>query len=283
VTDILDLIDNATQSLCACGCGSKLPADGPSAWFAAQECQRRWNEARAIDPHDVLDREDPFIDYGPVFWDDPDGAAERLERLAAQPRRFERADWLLHNDPTPPMRIWIGGQEITDMVVPGSIRLNTSALWTRLVDSEPYNRFDDAALERIQGFRDASVTITGYWNPPPVNVHLIMDDICRWLSANRIDHRSVPIEAVPAIFGNQIFCPVYVRSRAGKMWVDRRSDSVRTKLIRARLRVPPPPVLKPWLATGSLLPVLEWAKGRLARHRMHSDYSRRLRARRRRR
>lgn len=229
-------------------------------------------------------------------------------------------------------RIWIGEQEITNMVVPGSLRVHYDT--TPLLDASPtvtyslttpdgvlsytesagfaafdgdsgraewfewsadppidydaawwtpeWSAADAAAYERINGLRDVSGTITGYWSPPPVNVHPIMDDICQWLAANRIDYRSVPIEAVPAIFDNRIFCPVYVRSQAGKLWVDRRSDSVRTRMVRARLRVPPPPVLKPWLAAGSLLPVLVWAKGRLARRRMHTSYSARLRSRRRR-
>lgn len=216
MTDILDLIDNATEHRCACGCNTQLPEGGPSAWFASQECQGRWNESHATDPGAVLDREDPFIDYDAAWW-------------------------------TP-----------------------------------EWSAADAAAYERINGLRDVSGTITGYWDPPPVNINPIMDDIIRWLAANRIDYRSVPIEAVPAIFDNRIFCPVYVRSQAGKLWVDRRSDSVRTRMVRARLRVPPPPVLGPWLASGSLLPVLVWAKRRLARHRMHTSYSSRLRSRRRR-
>lgn len=47
MTDILDLIDNATEQRCACGCGTRLDPDGPSAWFASEWCQKRWNEARA--------------------------------------------------------------------------------------------------------------------------------------------------------------------------------------------------------------------------------------------
>lgn len=58
VTDILDLIDNATEQRCACGCRAALDPDGPSAWFASQECQRRWGDARATDPQDVYDRPD---------------------------------------------------------------------------------------------------------------------------------------------------------------------------------------------------------------------------------
>lgn len=310
MTDILDLIDNATEHRCACGCNTQLPEDGPSAWFASQDCQRRWNESHATDPADVYNRPD-----GGDGW-------SRDAMVVGDGSSFA------------PTRFFLGDQEITDFVVPGSLAFERAATTTTTADAsaaiEAYMRtvvvpesmegrsglvssvtwvdevreywsaapsagylrpvleaatpgtWPDYVVDRIEALPDASVTITGYWDPPPVNVHAIMDDIIRWLSANRIDYRSVPIEAVPAIFDNRIFCPVYVRSRAGKLWVDHRSDSVRTRMVRARLRVPPPPVLEPWLASGSLLPVLVWAKRRLARHRMHTSYSSRLRSRRRR-
>lgn len=303
MTDILDLIDNATEHRCACGCNTQLAPDGPSAWFASQECQRRWNESHATDPADIYNR--------------PDGGDG-----------WSRDAMVVGDGPSfAPTRVFLGDQEITDFVVPGSLSFEafsrtviapesmegrsglvhyattadgvsyswldeTRDYWSPPTPPPDYmtpwfewpaaRTVDGSAYERIAGLQDATGTITGYWDPPPVNINPIMDDIIRWLAANRIDYRSVPIEAAPAIFDNRIFCPVYVRSRAGKMWVDRRSDSVRTKMVRVRLRVPPPPVLEPWLATGSLLPVLVWAKGRLARHRMHTSYSSRLRSRRRR-
>lgn len=51
--DILDQIDAAVQELCACGCGSLLSPDGPSAYFASQSCQDVWHAAQATDPQEV--------------------------------------------------------------------------------------------------------------------------------------------------------------------------------------------------------------------------------------
>jgi hypothetical protein len=41
-SDILDLIDNATEELCACGCGVRLDPAGASGWWATEACQARW-------------------------------------------------------------------------------------------------------------------------------------------------------------------------------------------------------------------------------------------------
>ena len=75
MTDILDLIDNATQNLCACGCGTRLPADGPSAWFASQDCQKLWSDSQATKPHEVYGRPEPW-------WSD-----RELDELGAPPAR----------------------------------------------------------------------------------------------------------------------------------------------------------------------------------------------------
>lgn len=57
-TDILAAIDAATEQLCACGCDRPLPAGGLSAWFASQDCQHRWHQRNAADPHEVYERDD---------------------------------------------------------------------------------------------------------------------------------------------------------------------------------------------------------------------------------
>jgi hypothetical protein len=56
--DILERIDAAVAELCACGCGRTLDPDGPSAYYATPECQRRWAGAHATDPDDVYTRPD---------------------------------------------------------------------------------------------------------------------------------------------------------------------------------------------------------------------------------
>lgn len=60
-TDILSQIDAATEGLCACGCGQRLPDTGASAWFARQECQHAWMQQQATDPDDVYDRPDATV------------------------------------------------------------------------------------------------------------------------------------------------------------------------------------------------------------------------------
>lgn len=73
--DILASIDAATESLCACGCGRKLPDAGPSAWFAEQDCQKRWADSRAIKPYEVYARPEPH-------WSEAE-----LDAMGAPPRR----------------------------------------------------------------------------------------------------------------------------------------------------------------------------------------------------
>ncbi len=58
MTDILDRIDAAVAEQCACGCGITLRPDGPSGWFATQDCQRRWADQNVHDPGDVYRRAD---------------------------------------------------------------------------------------------------------------------------------------------------------------------------------------------------------------------------------
>lgn len=56
--DVLDTIDATLTGLCACGCREPLAPDGPSAYFADDACQWRWNNRRATDPGDVYRRAD---------------------------------------------------------------------------------------------------------------------------------------------------------------------------------------------------------------------------------
>ena len=83
MTDILATIDAATQNLCACGCGSKLAVDGPSAWFASEDCQARWSAARVPDP----------------FGEALDDAMRHLLQLAAIPGAFIREPARPHRQP----------------------------------------------------------------------------------------------------------------------------------------------------------------------------------------
>jgi hypothetical protein len=63
--DVVDRIDAAVDGKCACGCGDTLRPDGPSAYFATQDCQRYWQgQHHAHDPDDVYER--PDADWG---WD----------------------------------------------------------------------------------------------------------------------------------------------------------------------------------------------------------------------
>jgi hypothetical protein len=93
--DLLDRIDAATEGRCACGCGRLLPADGPSAYWAGPDCQRRWNEARADRPDEVYERPDA-AEYppGPMRWHPgaavTDADVEHIRRtIATAARAFE--------------------------------------------------------------------------------------------------------------------------------------------------------------------------------------------------
>ncbi len=75
-TNILDTIDAAVNRLCACGCLRPLGPDGPSAYWATETCQLRWQSG--VDPgkHAARVR----------------SAAERLRRR----RERQAADVLIH-------------------------------------------------------------------------------------------------------------------------------------------------------------------------------------------
>lgn len=56
--DILDQITAAVDGRCACGCGAAVTDDSPSAWFAGEKCQIRWQrqqrgEPEPVDPDDM--------------------------------------------------------------------------------------------------------------------------------------------------------------------------------------------------------------------------------------
>jgi hypothetical protein len=61
--DILDRIDAAIEERCACGCSRPLHPNGPSGFFASQDCQARWHARLASDPHDVYERDDAAAVY----------------------------------------------------------------------------------------------------------------------------------------------------------------------------------------------------------------------------
>lgn len=76
MTDVLAAIDAATEERCCCGCGTPLPADSASAYFASPDCQRAWNERQATNPAAV--RGSTSVDRDQARWrpelltDEPD-------------------------------------------------------------------------------------------------------------------------------------------------------------------------------------------------------------------
>lgn len=79
--DVLDLIENAVDGLCACGCGTQLSPDGPSAYYASPECQRRYLARQASDPEEVRRRPDA----APVYVG-RDSARVPLREVARRPQ-----------------------------------------------------------------------------------------------------------------------------------------------------------------------------------------------------
>lgn len=57
--DVLDTIDATLDNLCACGCGVRLDPGGPSAYFADDDCQWRWNNRHSTIPADVTEPHPP--------------------------------------------------------------------------------------------------------------------------------------------------------------------------------------------------------------------------------
>lgn len=85
--DVVARMDAAITHACACGCGLTLEVDGPSAWFASQECQRAWLGANhAHNPGEVYRR--PEADdgtIGPVESYTPGGLAADSQRRSPLP------------------------------------------------------------------------------------------------------------------------------------------------------------------------------------------------------
>lgn len=153
MTDILNLIDNATEHRCACGCNTPLHPDGPSAWFASQECQRRWNETHATDPADVYNR--------------PDGGDG-----------WSRDAMVVGDGPSfAPTRFFLGDQEITDFVVPGS--LSFEAFSRTVVTAE--------SMEGRSGL--ISATSPAAWS--------VTGAMADWLSANLGDSIRLRYDTTP--------------------------------------------------------------------------------------
>lgn len=75
VRDVLAEIDAAVDGRCACGCGTALDPNGPSAYYLNANHQSRWQESQATDPQDVYNRPDaaayPRLDSAPVGLREP--------------------------------------------------------------------------------------------------------------------------------------------------------------------------------------------------------------------
>lgn len=87
--NILEQIDATITELCACGCGKKLEAGGPSAWFATQDCQAIWAAARADDPDAVHGDCDPEDDEGVVLFDNGGWMPAGLTTVVIEEPRLE--------------------------------------------------------------------------------------------------------------------------------------------------------------------------------------------------
>lgn len=63
---VLDRIDATIRGLCACGCGTGLGSDGPSAYWASDQCMRVWQgRTQAEAPEEVMLRPDAHEQYIP--------------------------------------------------------------------------------------------------------------------------------------------------------------------------------------------------------------------------
>lgn len=112
---VLDRIDATVDELCGCGCERALRPDGPSAFFATQECQSRWLNATQVDsPDDVYTRPDANL------WDE---AAVR----AAERRRLNPPPFPGPTTPNPPLAPVYDHTSIPNPPQPGGRVVN--ALW----------------------------------------------------------------------------------------------------------------------------------------------------------
>jgi hypothetical protein len=125
--DALARIDAALEGRCACGCGAVLDPSGPSAWFASEACQRRWQAAGRALPG-VIPVLDPdvvnamlrqaiealtqgFAQFGSLFAAIGRALVETTEQIRPLlPERppedpMQRALWLRRNRNTGPKQI----------------------------------------------------------------------------------------------------------------------------------------------------------------------------------
>jgi hypothetical protein len=120
--DVVTRIDAAVEGRCACGCGAVLDRDGPSAWFASEACQWRWQGAGrgqppmlvVIDPEAAraaLQRANEALTHllgglVPVFeamGQQLAAVADQIRlMLSEQPPQMERALWARRNRNTGP-------------------------------------------------------------------------------------------------------------------------------------------------------------------------------------
>lgn len=88
--DILEQIDSsindAREQFCACGCGAELRADGPSFYYATQECQARAMRSAATDP-DAVERRTDYSYYTQDLFSAMTGDAAHV-RVSQRPGWF---------------------------------------------------------------------------------------------------------------------------------------------------------------------------------------------------
>lgn len=120
---VVDDIDAATEGRCACGCGATIGDDSPSAYYATQDCQRRYLSARATNAQEVYSQEDAAsvlvgMDHVPVPLGDgqPDpygfgalretmvGVADAVPVLRAQMSAALLGNYRRHFDARPAVR-----------------------------------------------------------------------------------------------------------------------------------------------------------------------------------
>jgi hypothetical protein len=177
MADILDLIDNATQNLCACGCATKLAPDGPSAWFASQDCQRRWGDSHATNPGDVYDRDDAgdgwMYDAMVVGAEYPDHRAA-LDYMASMVNQYALAG-----------RSGIVSAVQLHTSTPMYLPSNGSVIRLSAAESawHEWPAVDEAMAARLNDLPDASVTFTGYYDQSPLREAPLTVCYEPWLAA----------------------------------------------------------------------------------------------------
>jgi hypothetical protein len=168
---------------------------------------------------------------------------------------------------------WINGVDLSPFIAANGIELTP---------------WQEDVVDQIDALPSRSLTIRGHFDTaalfrPRVDVWPIMQAIQVWLTANRIDPGVVPTDAVPVIVGRRIYCRVFVRDRRGQVVLERRPrNEVKTDHVSVRMRTRPPAELHAWLAAGIPVSAYRWLVNKAWRRQMHTAYSHRVRARRRR-